>query len=83
MRKFFAFLLAFLLIAAGAGYFLYPTVANQAGQARDAAVMKAYRAKTAAMDSEKISAMLAEAVGYNRSLEAVRLSDPFSGGLPA
>ena len=43
MRKFFAFLFVFLLIAAGAGYLLYPTVSDQIGQVNDAAVMKAYR----------------------------------------
>ena len=61
MRKFFAFLFVFLLIAAGAGYLLYPTVSDQIGQANDAAVMKAYREKTALLDSDQIAAMLADA----------------------
>ena len=39
MRKFFAFLFIFLLVAAGAGYLLYPTISDQIGQANDAAVM--------------------------------------------
>lgn len=82
MRRFFAFLLVFLLIAAGAGYLLYPTVANQIGQAEDGAVMKAYREKTAAMSSGQIDAMLAEAAAYNETQEAVRASDPFSAGTP-
>ena len=46
MRKFFAFLFVFLLIAAGAGYLLYPTVSDQIGQANDAAVMRAYGIQT-------------------------------------
>ena len=61
MRKFFAFLFVFLLIAAGLGYLLYPTISDQIGQAEDGRVMKAYREKTAAMSSEQISNMLADA----------------------
>ena len=53
MRKFFAFLFVFLLIAAGAGYLLYPTISDQIGQARDGEVMKTYREKTAIMTSGK------------------------------
>lgn len=82
MRKFFAFLFVFLLIAAGAGYLLYPTVSDQIGQANDAAVMKAYREKTALLDSEQIAAMLADAAAYNETLETIQASDPFSSELP-
>ena len=82
MRKFFAFLFVFLLIAAGAGYLLYPTVSDQIGQANDAAVMKAYREKTALLDSEQIAAMLADAAAYNETLETIQASDPFSAELP-
>ena len=82
MRKFFAFLFVFLLIAAGAGYLLYPTVSDQIGQANDAAVMKAYREKTALLDSEQIAAMLADAAAYNETLETIQASDPFSTELP-
>lgn len=82
MRKFFAFLFVFLLIAAGAGYLLYPTVSDQIGQANDAAVMKAYREKTALLDSDQIAAMLADAAAYNETLETIQASDPFSAELP-
>ena len=82
MRKFFAFLFVFLLIAAGAGYLLYPTVSDQIGQANDAAVMKAYREKTALLDSGQIAAMLADAAAYNETLETIQASDPFSAELP-
>ena len=82
MRKFFAFLLAFLLIAAGLAYLLYPTVSNQIGQAKDGEVMKAYREKTALMSAEQINEMLADADEYNAALEKVEASDPFSGELP-
>ena len=82
MRKFFAFLFVFLLIAAGLGYLLYPTISDQIGQAEDGRVMKAYREKTAAMSSEQISNMLADADAYNATLETIEASDPFSAGLP-
>ena len=78
MRKFFAFLLVFLLIAVGVGYLLYPTISDQIGQAEDGAVMKAYREKAAAMSSQQISDMLAAAAEYNATLEDIRITDPFS-----
>ena len=82
MRKFFAFLFIFLLIAAVAGYLLYPTISDQIAQANDGAVMKAYREKTAQMSSEQIEAMLADADAYNKTLETIQASDPFSAELP-
>ena len=82
MRKFFAFLFIFLLIAAVAGYLLYPTISDQIAQANDGAVMKAYREKTALMSSEQIEAMLADADAYNKTLETIQASDPFSAELP-
>ncbi len=82
MRKFFAFLFVFLLIAAGLGYLLYPTISDQIGQAEDGRVMKAYREKTAAMSSEQISKMLADAAAYNETLETVQISDPFGTEFP-
>jgi sortase A len=78
MRKFFAFLVVFLLIAAGVGYLLYPTISDQIGQAEDGAVMKAYREKAAAMSSQQVSDMLAGAAEYNATLENIRITDPFS-----
>ena len=82
MKKLFAFLFIFLLIAAGAGYLLYPTISDQIAQANDGAVMKAYREKTAAMTSEQIDALLAGAAAYNETLGTVQASDPFSAELP-
>ena len=80
MRKFFAFLFIFLLIAAGAGYLLYPTISDQIGQARDGEVMKAYREKTAILTSEQINEKLAEAAAYNDTLEKIEITNPFSAG---
>ena len=79
MRKFFAFLFIFLLIAAVAGYLLYPTISDQIAQANDGAVMKAYREKTAQMSSEQIEAMLADADAYNKALETIRFPRSFHG----
>ena len=82
MRKFFAFLFVFLLIAAGAGYLLYPTISDQIRQAEDGAAMKAYREKTAAMSAEQIAAMLEDAAAYNAGLDGIHAEDPFSAGPP-
>ena len=82
MKKFLAFLFIFLLVAAGAGYLLYPTISDQVGQAKDGAVMKAYREKAAAMSTEQIYAMLADAAAFNETLETVRASNPFTAEAP-
>nr|AHF26083.1 sortase [uncultured bacterium Contigcl_1764b] len=82
MKKFFAFLLLFLLIAAGLGYLLYPIASDQLGQYRDAEVMKAYREKTAVMDAEQKTAHFQEAADYNAALESIRIEDVFTAGTP-
>ena len=82
MRKLIAFLLVFLLIAAGAGYLLYPTISDQVGQAQDGKTMKAYREKAAALSSEQIYTMLSDAAEYNETLESIQAFDPFSGESP-
>ena len=82
MKKFLSVLLVFLLVAAGIGYLLYPTVSDQLGRRRDAETMSIYREKTAAMDSGKKSGMFAEAAAYNDSLESVRAEDVFTAGTP-
>lgn len=80
MRRFIAGLLIFLLIAAGVGYLLYPTVSNQVCQLQDETVMKSYREKTAAMTVEKKAELFAEAEAYNDSLTEIRVEDVFSAG---
>ena len=82
MKKFLAFLGILILVAAVAGYFLYPTIADQAGQAADAAVMRAYRAKAAVLTQEQTEELFAEAAAYNETIETVRASDVFSAGTP-
>ena len=82
MRKFFTGLLIFLLVAAAAGYFLYPTVSDQLGQRRDAEIMRDYRQKTAAMDAERKTELFSAAKEYNEGLESIRVDDVFSGNAP-
>lgn len=82
MKRFFAGLLIFLLIAAGIGYLLYPTVSNQVCQLLDEEVLKSYRAKTALMDSEKKTELFREAKAYNSGLESIHIEDVFSAGTP-
>jgi len=82
MKKFFAGLLVFLLIAAVAGYFLYPTVSDQLAQRRDAEIMRDYRKKAAAMDAEKKTELFTGAGEYNAALETIHVDDVFSGAPP-
>ena len=80
MRKFIAGLFIFLLIAAGAGYLLYPAVSNQLCQLQDGETMKAYRQKAAAMDSAKKAELFGGAEDYNNGLGSIHVGDVFSGG---
>ena len=82
MKRFLAGLLIFLLVAAVAGYFLYPTVSAQLCQRRDAGILAAYKEKAAAMDTEKKDELFAEAKAYNETLEGVHVEDVFTGGTP-
>ena len=82
MKKFFAGLFIFLLLAAVAGYFLYPMVSDQICQRRDAEIMRDYRRKVAAMNSEKKAELFAAAADYNAALESVHMEDVFSGTAP-
>ena len=80
MRKFIAGLFIFLLIAAGVGYLLYPTVSNQLCQLQDGETMKAYRQKAAAMDAAKKAELFGGAEDYNSGLGSIHVGDVFSGG---
>lgn len=82
MRKFLTGLFIFLLVAAAAGYFLYPVVSDQLGQLRDAETMRDYRQKVAAMDAEKKAELFSAATAYNEALESVHTEDVFSGNAP-
>ena len=78
MKKLAAGLLVFLLIAAIAGYFLYPVISDQLGRKRDSVVMRDYRAKTAQMDGEQRERLFGEAKAWNESLEEIRIEDVFT-----
>ena len=54
MKKFLIFLLVFLLVAAGLGYLLYPTIAQQISDAQNAALMDVYRRKVRSFTEEEI-----------------------------
>ena len=82
MKKLVTGLLIFLLIAAVAGYFLYPTVSDQLCQRRDGEIMRDYRQKAAAMDAEKKAELFAAAEAYNTELESIFIGDVFSGTPP-
>ena len=82
MKKFFAGLLIFLLIAAVAGYFLYPVLSDQLCQRRDAEIMQDYRRKAAGMDTAKEEELFAAAKEYNDALESIRVEDVFTGTPP-
>ena len=82
MKKVFAGLFIFLLIAAAAGYFLYPPVSDQLSQLQDEQAMRMYREKTAAMDTAKKEELFAGAREYNEGLEQILIEDVFSAGKP-
>ena len=82
MKKAMAGLLVFLIILAGAGYLLYPTLSDQISRREDETVLKAYRGKTAGMDSARKAELFAEAKAYNEGIEQISVEDMFSGGTP-
>ena len=81
MKKLFAGILVFLLLAVIIGHFLYPVLSDQLGRRRDAEIMQAYREKTAAMDREQREKLLAEAAEWNAGLDEIRMEDIFSAGI--
>lgn len=81
MKKLFAGVLAFLLLAAIAGHFLYPVLSDQLGRRRDAEMMQGYREKTALMDREQREKLLEEAGEWNAGLEEIRMEDIFAAGI--
>ncbi len=81
MKRLFAGIIVFLLLAGIIGHFLYPVVSDQLGRRRDAEMMQAYREKTAAMDREQRDKLFAEAGEWNAGLEEIRMEDIFSAGI--
>ena len=82
MKRLIAGLLIFLLLAAGIGYLLYPTISDQLCQRRDAEILKVYKEKAAALDDAKKTEMFSEAKAYNEQLEGIRVEDVFTSGTP-
>ena len=78
MKRVITGLLVFLLIAAVAGYFLYPVLSDQFCQRRDAEILQGYREKTAAMDTAQKEALFAGAKEWNEGLENIRIRDVFT-----
>lgn len=82
MRKIVVPLLITLVILLGLGYLLYPGISDQLARNRDAAVMRVYREKSSALQTEQISEMFTAAAAYNGTLETIRAEDLFSAGTP-
>ena len=80
MKKLFAWILVFLLLAVVIGHFLYPVLSDQLGRRRDAGIMQEYREKTSAMDKEQREKLFAEAGAWNAGLEEIRMEDIFTAG---
>ena len=80
MKKLFAGILAFLLLAVLFCHFLYPVLSDQLGRRRDAGIMQEYREKTSAMDEEQREKLFAEAGAWNAGLEEIRMEDIFTAG---
>ena len=81
MKKLFAWILAFLLLAVVIGHFLYPVLSDQLGRRRDAEIMQGYREKTSAMDKEQREKLFAQAAEWNAGLEEIRMEDIFTAGI--
>ena len=71
MKKLFAGILAFLLLAVVIGHFLYPVLSDQLARRRDAEMMQEYREKTSAMGKEQREKLYAEAVRKNVDLDVL------------
>ena len=69
MKKLFAGILVFLLLAVVIGHFLYPVLSDQLGRRRDAEIMQGYREKTSAMSKEQREKLFAEAGEWNENLK--------------
>ena len=81
MKKLFAGILVFLLLAVVIGHFLYPVLSDQLGRRRDAEIMQGYREKTSAMSKEQREKLFAEAGAWNAGLEEIRMEDIFTAGV--
>ena len=81
MKKLFAWILVFLLLAVVIGHFLYPVLSDQLGRRRDAETMQEYRGKTSAMDKGQREKLFAEAGEWNVGLEEIRMEDIFTAGI--
>ena len=81
MKKLFAWILAFLLLAVVIGHFLYPVLSDQLGRRRDAETMQEYREKTSAMGKEQREKLFSEAAEWNKGLEEIRMEDIFTAGI--
>ena len=78
MKKFFLFLIIFLLVVAGAGYLLFPTIEDQLAQQQFDALKGTYRRRVAAMGTESITEALEAAAAYNAEKTEASVSDVFS-----
>ncbi len=74
MKRFFSVLLVLILLA-GVGVLLYPTVSDQINQYRNARLIDELDASA---DDEEAEAMRKAAVVYNRKLDGAGISDAFS-----
>ena len=81
MKKLFAGILVFLLLAVVIGHFLYPVLSDQLGRRRDAEIMQGYREKTSAMSKEQREKLFAEAGEWNENLKEIRMEDVFTAGI--
>ena len=80
MKKLFAGILVFLLLAAVIGHFLYPVLSDQLAKRRDADLMREYREKTSAMGHDQREKLFAEAAEWNAGLDDIRMEDIFTAG---
>ena len=82
MKKFLIFLLVFLVVAAGLGYLLCPTILDQVARGNNDSLKARYRSKVEEMTADQIDAFLNAAASYNAEMEETSIGDVFSGKAP-
>lgn len=78
MKRFINFLLVLVLLA-GVGTLLYPTVSDQYNRYQNSRRIEAYHRVSDALDPEAYRAILEACAAYNRSVAGVDLQDAFGG----
>lgn len=79
-RKWLSFLVPILLIAVGAGIFLYPAISNWYMEQQQQHVIHEYQAKVNKQQAKDLAKLWKAAITYNENLSGDPVHDPFVEG---